>query len=83
MAALVRFAIWNEESPSHSVFTPRPMLGAGTRGRTGVGKSLAEQPGFFEQAVELKMIDRGRVPNRGVALDDPGGQCCGRCRGGV
>ena len=29
------------------------------------------------------MIDRGRVPNRGWRLDDPGGQCCGRCRGGV
>ena len=30
-------------------------------------EGLAEQPGFFEQALELKMIDRGRVPNRGIA----------------
>ena len=30
-------------------------------------EGLAEQPGFFEQAVELQLINRGRVPNRGVA----------------
>ena len=28
-------------------------------------EGMAEHPEFMEQAVELQMLDRGRVPNRG------------------